>query len=347
MPMKMPRQMLNLLFKAAVAGLLLWAIYRHVYGRSDATELWAAWQQQLQAGQWPWLALAIALMPLNWALEAAKWRYLLAPSCHLPFRQALRAVFCGLALSLFTPQRIGEYVGRVLGVPARHNWAAVLAMAVGNFAQLLALLSFGLAGASLLLGDYLGNLAAWSAVAAALLLVLYLLFFNLSRLPALLRKLPLPRRAWRLILMLREYQPGQLARAWGWSAARYATYSLQYYALAVFFGIAAPPLLAFAAIASVFLIQTSLPLPPLMGLLARGEAALLIWGRFSEQPLGILAATYGLFILNLCLPALLGLGFIVKTNILKSLGYENDLFQNQPFRRFIGLAYGFRTSRKR
>jgi hypothetical protein len=347
MPFKLHRRLLNGALKGAVAGLLLWAIYRQVLGRSDAAELWAAWQQQLQGGQWPWLALAIGLMPLNWALEAEKWRYLLAPSCRLPFGQALRAVFCGLALSLFTPQRIGEYVGRVLGVPARHNWAAVLAMAVGNFAQLLVLLSFGLAGASLLLGAYLGNPIGWGAAAAILLAALYLLFFNLDRLPGWLRKLPLPRRVWRLLLMLRQYRAGQLTRAWGWSAARYATYSVQYYALAMFFGIGAPPLMAFAAIASVFLIQTSLPLPPLMGLLARGEAALLIWGHFSEQPLGILAATYGLFILNLCLPALLGLGFIVKTNILKSLGYENDLLQSQPFRRFFGLAYGFRTTRKR
>jgi hypothetical protein len=346
MPMKVPRQILNLLFKAVVAGLLLWAIYRQVFGRGDAVELWAAWQQQLQSGRWPWLLVAAVLMPLNWALEAAKWRYLLAPSCRLPFGQAWRAVFCGLALSLFTPQRVGEYLGRVLGVPAGHNWPAVLAMAVGNFAQLLALLSFGLAGAALLLGDYLDHSKGWGAAAAALLLGLYLLFFNLRRLPGWLRQLPLPRRAWRLLLMLRQYRGGQLARAWGWSVARYATYSFQYYALAMFFGIVAPPVLAFAAIASLFLVQTSLPLPPLMGLLARGEAALLLWGRFSDQPLSILAATYGLFILNLCLPALLGLAFIVKTNVLKSLGYEKDLLQVQLLRRFVGLAHGFRASRK-
>jgi hypothetical protein len=346
MPFKLHRRLLNGALKGAVAALLLWAIYRQVFGRSDAAELWAAWQQQLQSGRWPWLAVAVALMPLNWALEAEKWRYLLAPSCRLPFGPALRAVFCGLALSLFTPQRVGEYVGRVLGVPARHNWPAVLAMAVGNFAQLLVLFSLGLAGVSFLLGDYLGKPVGWGAAAVALLVALYLIFFNLSRLPGWLRQLPLPRRAWRLLLMLRQYRAGQLARAWGWSAARYATYSFQYFALAMFFGISAPPLLAFAAIASLFFVQASLPLPPLMGLLARGEAALLIWGRFSDQPLGILAATYGLFILNLVLPALLGLVFIVKTNVLKSLGYEKDLPQIQPLSRFFGLAYGFRSSRK-
>ena len=72
-----------------------------------------------------------------------------------------------------------------------------------------------------------------------------------------------------------------------------------------------------------FFVQASIPLPPVMGLLARGEIALFIWGFFSEDQVAILAATFTLFVINIAIPALFGMAFIVQANILKSLGYED------------------------
>ncbi|MCB0684701.1 MAG: hypothetical protein KDC32_27860, partial [Saprospiraceae bacterium] len=69
--------------------------------------------------------------------------------------------------------------------------------------------------------------------------------------------------------------------------------------------------------------QTSVPLPPLIGLLTRGQMALLVWTPFSGSELSLLAVPFGLFVINLAVPALLGMAIIVQTNVIKSLGYEN------------------------
>jgi len=109
-----------------------------------------------------------------------------------------------------------------------------------------------------------------------------------------------------------------------YATMRYGVYTFQYYLMLRFYGIDAPVLAALSGIATIYLMQTSIPVPPLFGLFARGEIALFVWGFFSTNELNILAASFTLFLINLSIPALLGSVFIVQTNVMKSLGYEND-----------------------
>jgi hypothetical protein len=101
-------------------------------------------------------------------------------------------------------------------------------------------------------------------------------------------------------------------------------YSTQYFLLLRFFGIDIGLIPAYFSIAAIFLIQTSIPLPPVMGLLARGNVAVQIWSFFGANQVSILATTFGLWIINLILPALFGTFFIFNVNITKSLGYDED-----------------------
>jgi len=107
--------------------------------------------------------------------------------------------------------------------------------------------------------------------------------------------------------------PGlRFAAGFGFAWLRYGLYSIQYYAILRFYGIDLPLDAALAGVGSIYLLQTAIPLPPVLALLARGEIALLIWGIWGANALSILAASYTLFVLNLAFPALLGLFYIVK-----------------------------------
>ena len=339
---------INWLLKGTIAALLMFTIYKQVFGKEGWKAAWEAGKALPWMENWPWVGAAFLLLPLNWVLETQKWRSLLWPFWKIPFGQAFLGVMAGVSLSLFTPNRIGEYGGRMLAVPPRYNWHAVMAALVGNLAQLLALIGFGLLGAFYVAGLYYREVQLlfsglwWLAV--ALLGLIYVLYFNIRWLSAVARVLPLPRKVLRLALWLKHYRPRRLGLALGLAAARYATYSFQYYCLLVFFGVNIPVGAALAGIATIFLIQTSIPLPPVLGLLARGEAALLALGPGNDQDVAILAATFGLFIINLCLPALVGMAAIFKINVLKSLGYEIEDVQNEPVGRYADPSHGFRRS---
>ncbi|MCB0557866.1 MAG: flippase-like domain-containing protein [Lewinellaceae bacterium] len=342
--------LINWLLKGTIAAVLMFTIYKQAFAEERLSLFFEAVKALPGMDNWRWLALAFLLLPANWILETQKWRCLLWPFWKISFQRAFSGVMAGVSLSLFTPNRVGEYGGRLLAVPARYNWHAVMAALVGNLAQLLILIGGGLLGALYVAGLYYQEVQLlfsgfwWLAV--MLLGLVYVLFFNIGWLSAVARMLPLPRKALRLLLLLKRYSSGRLGLALGLAAARYATYSLQFFCLLAFFGLKAPVGAALAGIATIFLIQTSIPLPPVLGLLARGEAALLALGPHGDQDVAILAATFALFIINLGLPALVGMAAIFKINVLKSLGYEIEVVQNEPDRRYADTSYGFRLPGK-
>ena len=53
------------------------------------------------------------MMFLNWLVEALKWRYMISKIENISIMTAYRAVLTGITVSTFTPNRIGEYGGRV------------------------------------------------------------------------------------------------------------------------------------------------------------------------------------------------------------------------------------------
>ena len=75
-------------------------------------------------GTWQWIALAlcIALMPVNMALEAWRWQTLMAngrmangeSSGRMSFHEAQRQVYYSKLAGLITPWRLGEYPARAL-----------------------------------------------------------------------------------------------------------------------------------------------------------------------------------------------------------------------------------------
>ncbi|MEL6865069.1 MAG: lysylphosphatidylglycerol synthase transmembrane domain-containing protein [Bacteroidota bacterium] len=321
----------QILLKGLLFLLLLYLIYRQLIARDNLTAMWMTFQQQLSWSQAPWLLAAILLMPLNWALETLKWQNLIRSfEPQMSFSRAYQAIFSGVTLSVFTPNRIGEYGGRILFVRPENNWKAVIATLVGSFSQLLVLLGMGLLGMTYFIGQYIGMegylLFGMLSLGALLIAVLFLCFYQIDLLIPLAKRLPFIDRLKpfaRHILLLREYESATLSRVLKYAFFRYLVYATQYLLLMAFFGIELPWLAGLSGVATIFLLQTSIPLPPMIGLVSRGNIALFIWGMFSSNELAILAATFGLWILNLVIPALIGTVFMLNTNVLKSLGYEH------------------------
>lgn len=311
--------------------LLCWALYQQVFARENLTDLKAAFLKNFTADNMYWLVYAVLLMPINWAFETLKWHQLIKNFEQLTFWKTYRGILAGVTLSLFTPNRVGEYGGRILVVDPKNNWKAVIATLVGSFSQLLVLLSMGLFGLVYFTLHFMEVepyvLQGVLFLGIALIGLMLFCFFNIDLVIPIVKRLPFAkyfRRFVKHVKVLRKYRSKHLAIALFYAFLRYLTYTLQYYLMLRFFGIEAPLIPGLASIATIFLLQTSVPLPPVMGLLARGEIALFVWQFFSSEEINILAATFGLFILNLIIPGLIGIIFIVNINVLKSLGYEQE-----------------------
>jgi hypothetical protein len=318
-------KLVNGTIKCRVVMALAWALY------SQLSDQWTTLRPRafLAEGAAIYLVFAILLMPLNWVLEGMKWRLFLSGPYSLSLRQALRAIFTGLTFALFTPFRLGDYVGRILAVEPDRNGPVVVATLAASLCQLLVLLLCGGVGlfyfASQVLTfsprDYKYFLI--SGLLGTIILLLCILYIRDLVQFALRQKVI---RAYKdklqpLAQMLDDYDVRTFAKALLLALLRYLVYLSQFVLLLYFGKVSVPMVLAYAGVASIFLIQTSLPLPPALGLLARSEVALLIWSPFTTDPLPVLFASFGLFVINLALPSLIGLGALLRINVLESLGY--------------------------
>ena len=113
------RKRFNFFIKLGIGLAFAIAIGYQLLLEKDTEALLSSFMDQWSTAS-AWLVItAILMMPLCWLVESVKWRVLMRPALLLSIPQALKAVLGGVAISLFTPNRIGEYGGRILFVPPK------------------------------------------------------------------------------------------------------------------------------------------------------------------------------------------------------------------------------------
>lgn len=319
---------INWFLKLLIVVLLCWALYVQIFAKENINEIWNSFKENVRLDNLWIVFLALFLMPVNWFLETKKWTLLVHHIEEVPFFLALKGVFAGVALSLFTPNRVGEFGGRILVVKPENNVKTVVATLVGSLSQLVVLLSMGSIGliGFIYLHLQMDAIAFYGFIFLTFVmnLMLFMSYFNVDLAIPLVKKIPYLKNRVHHILVLNQYATKELFTVLGLSFARYLTYSMQYFLLIWFFGIDVTFIQSMLTISAIFLLQTSIPLPPIMGLLARGEIAWYVWGFYTANEIAILSSTFGLWLINVILPGLVGLVFIININILSSLGYNAE-----------------------
>ncbi len=85
------------------------------------------------------------LMIVNWSIESVKWKWLINQAEEVSFLKSFQAVLGGLAVSVFTPNRVGEFIGRVFILKKTDPIKAILLTIIGSFSQLLVTVVLGTA----------------------------------------------------------------------------------------------------------------------------------------------------------------------------------------------------------
>ena len=75
--------------KVGISFFMLFVIYRKVSGVEQFIGSWDAFAGRFSGGNVALVGAVILLMPLNWSLEALKWKLLLKHSAHVTIGQAM------------------------------------------------------------------------------------------------------------------------------------------------------------------------------------------------------------------------------------------------------------------
>lgn len=255
--------------------------------------------------------LLLLLLPVNWFLETAKWKYLLRKiDQQAGWGTAFRSVMSGVTISFFTPNRMGEFAGRVMHLRKGYRIKAAIASFIGSTNQLMITLSAGGMGLffslPLLLADY-NELLPWIRTFVLVVMALIIVAWFKVRHIATFGYRFAGLKQWSLYLRVFEiYSFRELVNITWLSLTRYLTFSFQFWLALIIFGTVLPPVEALQYISLIFLVITVVPSFALSDLTMRGSVALYFLAPMSGNSAGILAATTLVWLINLALPALAG-----------------------------------------
>ena len=274
-----------------------------------------------------WLIIILALV--NWGLEARKWQLLMKPLQSMSFFRAYKSVLSGLALSLNTPNRMGEYGGRILYVKDGIRIKAISLSIAGSISQLIVTLFLGCGG--LLYWLYFQNgyphsimglpvfwIKILLLISSLVSVILTLFFFRLSWLIKLIEKIPTAAKFVKYINVLEEFTAKLLLRLLSLSFFRYLVFVIQYILMLQVLNVEIYWIDAFWVISILFLVLAIVPSFAIADLGIRGKFSTELLSIYSVNTVGILGTTFGIWFINLFIPALAGSVFILGIKIFKN-----------------------------
>jgi len=318
---------LNYAVGAAISLLLLWAIYAQITKQLQgiAGNIWQ------QTGHTAYLVAALGLVFVNSFLESYKWYSLMSWAAPVKYASALASYFAGIAFSIITPNRVGEYPGRILYMGGSKTIRYIVVSVSGILAQLAGIYFLGLVGLvyynlhTPAMGvSNVGNMAIPAIMAKGALGVCIIINILITlmywRADVWLPLIATSKRLRRFALyskLMSRISNGNKLKVLALSVLRVLVFTAQYLFLLLWLNVELPLLQGFCMAALFFWVMAVLPSLALTELGIRGAVGLFIFSQVSPNSIGILAATTGIWVINLIVPAIIGSILITKMKWVK------------------------------
>ena len=304
----------NYAIGSVITILLLAAIYYQVKAQLrdfDVASLYSG-------GANVYLVSAFVLMFANLGLEIYKWKLLAGSAQPVSFGAATKSFLAGLALSILTPNRIGEYPGRILYMKQRNTPRLISVTFLGMFTQFLCLFLFGILGLT-----YYNVVAPgyWQKISLLIPIVcltcVSFIFFNFEKWSRIIERFSFMRKFNTYSRLLKRFTLKEQLVILGLSMLRFCVYTFQYLLLLSWMHIEMPLLTGFCLACLFFFSMAVVPSIALAEMGIRGQISLLLFQNFSTNKIGILVATLVLWFINLIIPALAGSILWIKMRLIK------------------------------
>ncbi|MEE2953626.1 MAG: lysylphosphatidylglycerol synthase domain-containing protein [Bacteroidota bacterium] len=314
------KKSINFIIQIVIISTSLYFLYNELHDNQDIRKIGIGYLSKLCLDNLLGISLVIFMMFLNWFLEAIKWRILIKKIELIPVSRSLQAVFTGITVSTFTPNRIGEYAGRVFCLKKANRIQAALITVLGSMSQLLTTIVFG-SIAFLFSFQYLdqyndslfilhNNFILISIVLMVISVASLFLYFNIVNIIAKIKTISWISNIYSYIKVLSYYNKKELFQVFLYSILRYIIFTTQFFILLNLFEVYILYHHAIVLIMLMLLIISIIPTIAITEISLRGSIAVFLFSVFSQNILGILAATLFIWLINLVIPAFIGTIFI-------------------------------------
>ncbi|MDD3078820.1 MAG: lysylphosphatidylglycerol synthase domain-containing protein [Paludibacter sp.] len=295
------RKLLLWIFALASYGYLIYILLYH----QNYNELFFQFKQ-ISWQQYPWLLLVFGLLPANILTESIKWKQLISGTEKLSIGQSLKSVLAGFSSGFFTPNRSGEFAGRILFLKDGHRKAGIVYSFINSLTQNFVMALVGIPATVLLFSVKANNtqvLLPKYLICVGFLAVLMIVFY--FSFPAIARNKKLNNR-FSFLQDIGTYNISKLLQILAISLFRYLIFTTQMFAMLLFWGIDINLWQAALAIPTTYLFVTFTPSLAFAEAAVRGSYAAIFIGIFAHQPAAVAFAGMCLWAVNSGIPVIVG-----------------------------------------
>jgi len=306
---------LNYVLGPLLFAWLSYSVFKQIKNQPHLEESWLNIKSSFTDTRVLNFILVFVLMFVNWSLEALKWKISVQGVQPVSFFRSLKAIFSGVSFSVTTPNRTGEYLGRVLYMDDGNRLKVISLTILGSISQLLVTIFFGLLGLLILRPGITNmHLSSWmewikdlGIIGASLaFVVLTVFYFRIGWLVKWIDKIPAIKKYIWLINELEKTDTTQLMRLLSISMLRYFVFATQYFLLFRFFGVEVNWWQGFWATAIVFFVMAITPTIELFEVVKKMYITKEIFAIFTVNTLAIGFVTTTIWCINLVIPAAIG-----------------------------------------
>jgi len=281
------------------------------------------------------IILLVALLCINWSIEARKWQLLMRPVERVSFLTSVKAILSGLALSLFLPNGFGEYPGRALYMQEGNRLRSVALNIAGSMAQLIITLVAGIVSL-IYLKTYVWNenmqlqgfSVLWlNGIISMIILgtaILILTYFRLSWLTSLAEKIPFVQKYKFFIERMETFHWKDLTRILNLSCIRFVVFVVQYIVVLHMLEVKINVFDAICTTCVLFLLLAILPTIPFADIGIRGEAGRQLFGLLAPDTFGIVVTIAVIWFVNLIIPSAAGSLFLLSIKLFRKTDKLNN-----------------------
>ncbi len=262
------------------------------------------------------LVFTFILMFLNWSLESYKWKYLLNKVEDISFYKAVKGVLSGLAIGFITPNRVGEFAGKIAYLKSENRANGALMSFVGSSAQLLVTIQVGLI--AIAASKYASPVDVFvTPIALVTLVIVSIVWFKLDLFLKWISRFEWLQKWNKDTDQLAIVSEKKMTTVYLISLIRYMVFPLQYFVLFKMLDTSIDFSECLSMTATSYFLLAIVPTYAIAEIGTRGSLNLLAFSELNS-PFAVLSVTLLIWMINLIIPALFGAFMIAKFKFQKN-----------------------------
>lgn len=262
------------------------------------------------------ILICLLFIPLNWGIEAYKWKIITQPVEAISFKTAMKSEYSGVCLGNLAPGRATQFLAKIIFFKPENRSKVTVLHFVGGMFQLSVTIVFGMIALVLKFKNFDTNnmWVAYLVILLALVVLTVFIFcvFNISKILTFVSK-KISRQK-NISHFDYQFTAKQIIQLIGFSVLRYVVFFSQMLTIISLFSQYQFSIQIVLGIWLYFFITSIVPMISFIEAAIRAAVALIVFKGCDVTNAAVALSSILVWILNIVIPSIVGYFILVKQN---------------------------------